>query len=292
MNLKIENLNNIWAKIYNTFTLQEFSPENEQIKCMDENINKIFHIVENIMYSIKDFLSVRNFGLDNKFEDWEHICKIIDDEKKIDNKLKIINCILRILFIIFKNENFSKQQILYENLVKYIDEELNGEYVFCWEKQNIIFSGSEIEKEERELLIPLLQDYGQSHKFFILARKYHSEQNYDESIINTGKSIETVMKVICEKREYVSSEEVNKLTFSRLFEILNKENFFKREHYVAPEFINKLVELLKTGLPQYRNDSAHGSGIKQKHGNKIISKFNLDMSIAYLNYLISLDKEG
>ena len=181
----------------------------------------------------------------------------------------------------------------YENFISYI-EYINKilkkvGYYYSINCKQIISINNIFEEQNISSLFPLLIDYGQTEEFLNKAWKEYMDGDYDNCVINAGKATETVMKCICQRRSY--SLTLDKDTFSKLFEVLNTNNFFSREEYIAPTLINNLIEGLKTGLPKHRNDSAHGSSLAAKNSNKYVAKLSLDLMIAYIHYFISLDKQ-
>lgn len=80
--------------------------------------------------------------------------------------------------------------------------------------------------------------------------------NNKEAILNAGKCFESVMKTICEKKQY--DDNVEDYAAKNLLGTLKKNNFFPA--YMNDHLTN-VVETLKRGAPVVRNKVAgHGQG--------------------------------
>lgn len=222
------------------------------------------------------------------------------DSKQIKSELQRIYCsqydnkiileITTLLINIIKTNFNQDSPELFQEYLNNIEKILKShKYTYSLNMEKIIPINNQLQEESLSSLFPLLADYGQTEEFIKKAWKEYIDRDYDNCVINAGKATETVMKCICERNSY--QIELDKATFSKLFEILNTNNFFSRDEYLTPTLINTLIEGLKMGLPKHRNDSAHGSSLEAKNSNKYVAKLTLDLMVSYIHYFISLDKQ-
>lgn len=207
-----------------------------------------------------------------------------------DTKLQIELCELLLKTI---HEHPETIPFYYDSFFSYTEQInrilRNVGYSYSINAKKLIAINSIFEEQNIASLFPLLDDYGQTSEFITKALYEYIDGDYDNSVINSGKATETVMKCICQRRSY--SLTPDKDTFAKLFEVLNTNNFFSRDEYITPTLINTIVEGLKTGLPKHRNDSAHGSSLEAKNSNKYVAKLTLDLMVSYIHYFINLDKQ-
>lgn len=252
----------------------------------DSDITK--YIFETLDYNLKltfNVLSLKN--INKKYSSLEEPLIIKNmyincSEEKL--QIKFCEVLLKTIHSINNINN------IFEEYINRINKILRQRgYYYSLTTRQILVINCKFEEENINSLFPLLEDYGQSQEFIIKAYEEFINGDYDNSVINSGKATETVMKCICNRRSYSITSD--NYTFSKLFETLNSNNFFKREEYTSPTVINNIIEGLKTGLPKHRNYSAHGSSIETKKSNKYVAKLTLDLMVSYIHYFISIDKK-
>lgn len=290
--IKKENyLSDIWAVTSTYYNLEEYLNirNNSFLKNSynyDSRKNIFEFLVKNLRINFKvTTLKELNSEFNNLNEN-KIVKSIYYDGKLLNNQLELTELLIHSILV---------NGCIHDNFLSYI-ENIN----IILKKNGLLYSDSVgkiieinnlLQKENIESLFPLLskEKYGQTNELLIKAVDEYNKGNYDYCVINTGKATETLMKCICQRRKYIFDPQ--KTNFFRLFEILNENNFFRRDDFIDKAPINVLVESFKVGLPKHRNDSAHGSSLEQKNTTKYIAKLSIDLTISYLHYFVSLDEK-
>ena len=112
--------------------------------------------------------------------------------------------------------------------------------------------------------------------------------NNKDAILNAGKCFESVMKTICERKQY--NDNVGNYAASALLETLKKNNFFPP--YMSNHLTN-VIETLKSGAPTVRNKVAgHGQGSEITEAPDCLVDYVLGLVAVNSVLLVKLYKES
>ncbi len=174
-------------------------------------------------------------------------------------------------------------------------EELNHRFKehgvgYCFENRKIIRIGSEF--VHSEIVRPALKildqkQYAGAQQEFLNAHEHYRKGKTKEAISECLKSLESVMKSICDKRKWAYGD---RATASKLI----KTCF---DNQLIPSFwegqFNALKSLLESGVPAARNRLAgHGQGADPKPVQMYIASYVLHMTAAAIVFLAEAEASG
>lgn len=184
----------------------------------------------------------------------------------------------------------------YDNVIKIIDEsieELNSRFKehgigYQYENGQIIRIDSQLihDKVVRPAL-QLLSDkhYAGAEQEFLKAHEHYRNGNSKEALNECLKSFESVMKAICQKREWTYN---NNATSKILIQICLKNGLipqFWQKHY------SSLEDLLKHSVPTARNKlSGHGQGSDIETVPDYLVAYMLHMTASAIVFLVEAEK--
>ena len=161
---------------------------------------------------------------------------------------------------------------------------------YCFKNKKIIRIDSEFvhSKVVRPALKILDQkQYAGAQQEFLSAHEHYRKGRTKEAINECLKSLESVMKAICDKRKWVYED---KATARKLIEICF-------DNQLIPSFsraqFNALKSLLESSVPAFRNKvSAHGQGADPKRVQMHIAGYVLHMTAAAIVFLAEAEASG
>lgn len=123
---------------------------------------------------------------------------------------------------------------------------------------------------------------------FRKAFEYRRRGDNKNAILEAGKSFESVMKTICDKKEYVYDKA--KDTAKTLINILDHNNFYPS--YMSAHMAS-LRTTLETGLPVVRNKKAgHGQGSAVAFISDEFAEYALNLAAANIVLLVGIYRNG
>jgi hypothetical protein len=124
-------------------------------------------------------------------------------------------------------------------------------------------------------------DYAVADEEYRSAFEHYRHSRYQESVIDCAKAFESVMKVICSKRDWVYSQND---TAKKLVEIILKNNLVPA-HWQAE--LSGLRSLLESAVAVPRNKhGAHGGGTQKNDVPECLVKYMLNATAATILFLI------
>lgn len=191
----------------------------------------------------------------------------------------------------------------YDTIIKevnnYIDkaiEELN--YRFKQHNLGYEFVNGEIIRIDNKILhqevikpaLRLLYEEGfdGAEEEFRKAFEYRRKGDNKNAILEAGKSFESTMKTICDKKGYTYDK--TKDTASKLINILENNSFYPS--YMSSHLTN-LRTTLDTGLPVVRNkNSGHGQGSTVTPISDEFAEYALNLAATNIVLLVGIYKRG
>lgn len=123
---------------------------------------------------------------------------------------------------------------------------------------------------------------------FRKAFEYRRKGDNKNAILEAGKSFESTMKTICDKKGYTYDKA--KDTAKKLIEILESNNFYTS--YMASHMAS-LRTTLETGLPVVRNKtSGHGQGSAVTPISDEFAEYALNLAATNIVLLVGIYKRG
>ena len=210
---------------------------------------------------------------------WSFLLNETDFEKVLD--------VVEISFNIIENKGFSK------SLIDDAIEELNHRFKehgvgYQYENRQIISVNSQL--IHAEVVRPALQlfsdkDYTGVEQEFLKAHEHYRKRNSEEALNECLKSFESVMKSICEKRNWDYDE---RTTASSLINVCLENNLIPSywlSHYSA------LRSLLESSVPTARNRlSGHGQGSDIRSVPDYLVAYMLHMTASAIVFLVEAEK--
>lgn len=192
---------------------------------------------------------------------------------------------------------------IYDEIVKEVNsgidkvvEELN--YRFKQHNLGYEFVNGEIIRVDNKVLhqevvkpaLRLLYEEGfdGAEEEFRKAFEYRRKGDNKNAILEAGKSFESVMKTICDKKSFTCDKA--KDTVKTLISILEKNNFYPS--YMSSHMTN-LRTTLETGLPVVRNkNSGHGQGSAVTPISDEFAEYALNLAATNIVLLVGIYKRG
>lgn len=208
-------------------------------------------------------------------------------EKNIEKVLDVIELSFRMIDRITRTHDYLRKHDPSGDADRAIDE-LNGRFKehgvgYCFTDGRIVRIDSEY--IHSEVVRPALRildrrQYAGAREEFLKAHEHHRNGNAKEALNECLKSLESVMKSICDKRGWRYGEHA---TASKLVDIcFDKELIpsFWQSHFDA------LRSVLKSGAPTARNKlGGHGQGATPKPVPGYVAAYALHMTAAAIVFL-------
>lgn len=234
----------------------------------------------------------------------KYICNCVDEDLldfidftfyMFDTKCRKINIseYKRIEFQVHNN-------ISIEEAVKDIIDETIKELNYRFKQHNLgyEFVNGEIIRIDNKILhqevikpaLRLLYEEGfdGAEEEFRKAFEYRRKGDNKNAILEAGKSFESTMKTICDKKNYTYDKA--KDTAKKLIEILESNNFYPA--YMSSHMAN-LRTTLETGLPVVRNKNAgHGQGSTVEPILDEFVEYALNLAATNIVLLVGIYKRG
>ncbi|MFT6263262.1 MAG: hypothetical protein ACJAQ0_001126 [Dasania sp.] len=210
----------------------------------------------------------------------------IEKEQNIEKVLDAIELLCRVLESskeLFSSQNIIKKAISDINY-RFKENGLGYEYI----NQEIIRIDNNI--LHSDIVKPSLEHLSNNPHFknsldeFLTAHKDYRHKKYDSALVNCLKSIESTLKIICDKRNFGFDKNA---PCSKLIDILKNNDFL---HSFEDNSLNHLISLLKSSVPTYRNKTAHGQGNHKITIEPHIASYVFHMTASTLLYLINCDE--
>lgn len=122
---------------------------------------------------------------------------------------------------------------------------------------------------------------------FLKAHEHYRHGRYKESLVDSLKAMESVMKSICHTRKWPYNQND---TAKKLIDILFQQNLIPT--YLQSQF-SSLRTLLESGVPTVRNKlGGHGQGAASITVTESLASYALHLSAANILLLVRLEKEN
>jgi hypothetical protein len=144
------------------------------------------------------------------------------------------------------------------------------------------------EAVEPALQLMYAQGYKGAFQEFMLAQKHYRQgpEHYDDCLTNCGKSLESVLKTICAKRNWAFDPND---TASKLLGIIFSNKLIP--DYLQSHF-GGLRATLEGGVPTIRNrEGGHGSGEKPNDVPEYLAAYQLHLTASAIVFLIRADED-
>ena len=222
----------------------------------------------------------------------EYVEKSTDDEL-----LDLIDFICSTLNWLISSQNLTRY-LLYEtpNVIRHAFVELNGRFKqhnLGYEVTNGQLMRIDNQTVHAQYVKPALQllcdeEFAGAEEEYRNAFEARRVGNNKDAILNAGKCFESVMKTICERKQY--NDNVGNYAASALLETLKKNNFFPP--YMSNHLTN-VIETLKSGAPTVRNKVAgHGQGSEITEAPDCLVDYVLGLVAVNSVLLVKLYKES
>ncbi len=187
---------------------------------------------------------------------------------------------------------FEKIATSYSEYQAYIDE-LNARFKenglgYQFENKRIIRMDSELlhsETVKPALLFLFSPDYITANKEFLAAYDYYKKGKFGDANHNCRNAFESVMKIICSKRDYKYDND--KDTVKKLLRILKENKFFPD---FAEDHLNNLVGLLQ-GIGTVSNKrGTHGEGTRKESIPQYVTGYLLHTTASAILFFSEIEK--
>lgn len=142
------------------------------------------------------------------------------------------------------------------------------------------------EYHHRETVVPALillrsSEFESANEEFLSAHEHYRNGEYRDCITNANAAFESVMKVICDQKEW----EYNKGTAGELVAVLLRKEFIP--NYLQGHF-QQLLATLGSGLPplRHKQGSAHGKGEKTTEVPAHMAGYALHLAATNILFLV------
>lgn len=276
--------------------------------------NQVFYIMEDVLDGIEwgsyywddlynDFCREKgmNRHSSDSYEMSKRNCEAYIVKCQNENLMDFID----FAFYIFNTEerNIDNIPLMRKSVAKEINdiidkaiEELN--YRFKQHNLGYEFVNGEIIRIDNKILhqevvkpaLKLLYEEGfdGAEEEFRKAYEYRRKGDNKNAILEAGKSFESTMKTICDKKGYTYDKA--KDTAAKLINILETNNFYPS--YMSSHLTN-LRTTLETGLPVVRNKKAgHGQGSSVEAISDEFTEYALNLAATNIVLLVGIYKSG
>ena len=144
-----------------------------------------------------------------------------------------------------------------------------------------------------EVVKPVLQLLSKEQRFeganeeYLSAHSHFRHSRYKECLVDTLKSLESVIKAICQKQEW---EYGKNDAASKLINICFEKNLIPP--YLQSQFLS-LRSLIESGVPTVRNKlSAHGQGTNSVIVTEAVASYALHLAATNIVFLVSMERES
>ena len=164
-----------------------------------------------------------------------------------------------------------------ENNIGY---QLNGYTIVCVESQLL---HSEVVEPALNLLSE--KRLSGANEEFLRAHRHYRHSNFEESITDCLKSLESTLKIICEGRAWTVPPNP---TAKALLDVIFEQRLVPE--YLLSQF-NSLRTTLESGVPTVRNKSAaHGQGSSRRQVPDYLAAYVLHLTASAIVFLVESDK--
>lgn len=144
-----------------------------------------------------------------------------------------------------------------------------------------------LHKEAVEPALHLLDDdpaYSEAQKNFLKAHRYYRKEDFDAALIACGKSLESTLKTICNKRGWKHQCKAGTTSLLKTcFEGGLIPEYWK-------EYFPELATLLGKGVSKARNEVAHGQRKEERPIPRHIAICTLNMTASAIRFLVEAEK--
>lgn len=266
----------------------------------------IFHaerfIMNQIFNSIYDILT-REYGVDSLNCNYNEISNYSEKNKEAQILLSFsksesnTECFLDVLELIFEGVKNAVEQGLIRLDIQEVIEEINIRF-----KENAVgyqldsdsltvirvdsqFVHSEVVKPTLTLL-NADPAYAGALEEFMTAHEHYRHRNFKDAIVNCGKSFESILKAIHEKRGWTYAK--GKATASPLILSCVDKGLFPS--YQQEQLI-QLSSVLKSGVPTIRNNAGgHGDGLEVIDVPEHLVSYMIHLTATNLLFLANAEK--
>jgi hypothetical protein len=135
------------------------------------------------------------------------------------------------------------------------------------------------------LLLKSNEHYKGANQEFLLAHEYYRHKKYEASMADCLKSLESLIKGICDQRCWVYTAKDNA---SKLIAICFDKELIPQ--YMSSEF-TALRSLLESGTPTLRNKAAgHGQGAKVRDISQHMASYCIHLTASNLLFLMECNE--
>ena len=215
------------------------------------------------------------------------LLEFIKTEKNIEKVLDAIELLCKVL------EN-DRELFRFKNIIKEAISDIN----YCFKENGLGYEyiNQEIIRIDNNVLHsdivkPSLEHLSNNPHFknpldeFLTAHKDYRHKKYDSALVNCLKSIESTIKIICDKNHFQYDKNA---PCSKLIDTLKNNNFL---HSFEDNSLNHLINLLQSSVPTYRNKMAsHGQGSHKITIEPHTASYVFHMTASTLLYIINCDE--
>ena len=159
--------------------------------------------------------------------------------------------------------------------------------IICMNSQ---FTHTEIIKPSLKLLNCEEKIWAGAEEEFLKAHEHYRKGDNKNAIVWCNKAFESVMKAICIKRQWMTSQAAKKATASQLVTMCVNEGLIPE--FWKDKYTNGLTVLLKHGVPTGRNNlGSHGQGDEITKVQSHAVCYMLNMTGAAIKFLIEAEEE-
>ena len=138
---------------------------------------------------------------------------------------------------------------------------------------------------DRTLKLLHKQDFNVAQQEFLQAHRHYRNQDYKAAINECSNAFESVMKVICERRNWSTKKNP---TTGVLVDTCIQRGLVPN---IWQNHLSCLAKLLKSGVPPARNNlSAHGQGVEITSVPDYLVSFVLNLTATCIVFLIDADE--
>lgn len=272
--------------------------------------NQIFYIIEDVMdkYQGSQF-SLWNFVHDSfaREKGLKSLAEYGYEKDRCDSYVCNSNDVDFLDFIDFtfhifdgiKEKNLQPQYHYIQDLAEFINSKLSElNYRFKQHNLGYEFVNGEVIRIDNKVIheeiikpaLKLLYEEGfeGAEEEFLKAFEKRRKGDNKNSILEAGKSFESTMKTICDKKGYTYN--ATKDTAQKLINILKDNNFFP--DYMEAH-LTSFRTTLETGLPTLRNKtSGHGQGSEITPISDDFAEYALNLAATNIVFLVGLYKNN
>ena len=271
-NLRIQIIQ-IWDELIRNISISFQSNPYEKIVNILRHEYGVFHLLGNANSYVSPEVELREFFL-------------LQDE--IDKVLDIVE----VVFVVLTES--SPNFFGFDHCANSAISELNQRFLengvgFQFSSNQIVrIDSTYLHSETIKPALSLLSEdaFAGANEEFLKAHEHYRKGNHKESLNECSKALESVMKVICIRRSWISQNDA--LSASKLIETCLDNELIPR---FWQNYFSALEQLLKSGTPTVRNKiSAHGQGTQITSAPNFMVSYIIHMTASSIVFLVSADK--